>query len=393
MIVVGGVYGERCITPRVDEVFGSGGRAAAAIASTGVPVELCCYCPAAEASSVRASLEGAGMTLKLTDSSVFISFRYLHPLAQPFFEPAKFEVSAPIMVEGEKVLRFGFMEGDAIVTADMAVYDPQSPIPRGFTENGSSAKQLALILNSKEIRAFGPADSELDLVARLGEMDGANVIVVKDGAVGARVYSDGALVAKVPPYETRTVYKIGSGDIFSAAFAHAWMNLGREPSEAADYASRSAAHYVETRQTALRSDADLASLQPTRFTSGRQIYIAAPFFTTSDLWLVEELWRGLTSVGATPFSPYHDIGLGDPSIVAPADLLAVKNSAAVLAVVSGGDPGTLFEVGYAVSERIPVIALSENPRSADLTMLVGTGCWIADDLATAVYRAAWISWK
>lgn len=391
MIVVGGVYRERCVTPNVYEIFGSGGRAAAAIASAGGPVELHFYCPDDDRESVSASLEGAGVRLAPTSSPSSISFRYLHPLARPIFEPAHIVQSVPINVAGDKVLRFGMMEGDAIVDAEMAVYDPQSPSPVSFTANGSAAKRLALILNAAEVSATLPGRTESEAVAHLVASDGACVVVVKDGAVGARVY-EGNHLSLVPPYKTSSVYKIGSGDMFSAGFAHAWMNLGMSAAAAADYASKSAAHYVQTRRTALMSPAELSSLAPVQWSADRQIYIAAPFFTTSDLWLVEEIWRSLTNVGAMPFSPYHDIGLGEPSVVAPADLRAIEHSSAILAVVSYGDPGTLFEVGYAVAKGIPVIALCENQRPPDLTMLVGTGCEVVSDLTTAVYRAAWASW-
>src|SRR3546814_8104813 len=41
--IVGGFYIERCIEPQWDEIFGSGGRAAAAITSTGVSVRFHTY--------------------------------------------------------------------------------------------------------------------------------------------------------------------------------------------------------------------------------------------------------------------------------------------------------------------------------------------------------------
>jgi nucleoside 2-deoxyribosyltransferase len=90
-----------------------------------------------------------------------------------------------------------------------------------------------------------------------------------------------------------------------------------------------------------------------------------------------------------PFSPFHEIGIGDAAAIATADLEALRNATAVLAIISGGDPGTLFEVGFAVSLGIPVVAISQNGRPADDTMLVGTGCLVTSDFTTGIYAAAW----
>lgn len=53
------------------------------------------------------------------------------------------------------------------------------------------------------------------------------------------------------------------------------------------------------------------------------------------------------------------------------------------------DPGTVFEVGYAVKLGIPVVGLAQNVRPEDLKMMEGTGCAIHSDFASAVYRAIW----
>jgi nucleoside 2-deoxyribosyltransferase len=106
-------------------------------------------------------------------------------------------------------------------------------------------------------------------------------------------------------------------------------------------------------------------------------------------WLINEAKTALESVGVNVFSPYHDVGIGEASQVAPADLAGLDACQAVLALVDGLDAGTLFEIGYARAKGKPVVALSQTVKDADLTMLRGTDCTIVDDLATAVYHAAW----
>ena len=143
LTIVGGVYGERCIQPAWDAVFGSAGRAAQAVEGlVGEPVELVTYVAAEATSSVQDLADRCGATLVANPSKAFVSFDYLHPLATPaiYPPPAQLSQEAPIIVKGDVVLRYGMMEGDAIVEAKAAVYDPQSAFdPQRFSANGSKA--------------------------------------------------------------------------------------------------------------------------------------------------------------------------------------------------------------------------------------------------------------
>jgi nucleoside 2-deoxyribosyltransferase len=89
------------------------------------------------------------------------------------------------------------------------------------------------------------------------------------------------------------------------------------------------------------------------------------------------------------FSPFHDVGIGLAEDVVPADIKALEKSTVVLAMLDGMDPGTIFEIGYAVKLGIPVIGLSQNGSEEEVKMLVGTGCILVDDFATAIYRTVW----
>ena len=61
----------------------------------------------------------------------------------------------------------------------------------------------------------------------------------------------------------------------------------------------------------------------------------------------------------------------------------------MIAVLNGADVGTLFEVGYAVATRKPVVALAQNMRAEDLKMVEGTNCRIVGDLVSAIYQVIW----
>ncbi len=80
---------------------------------------------------------------------------------------------------------------------------------------------------------------------------------------------------------------------------------------------------------------------------------------------------------------------GPAEVVAPADLKGIRKCDRMLALVDGGDPGTLFEVGFARSMSCPVVALAETVSPEQLKMLSGSGCLVVDDFATAIYRTAW----
>lgn len=131
-----------------------------------------------------------------------------------------------------------------------------------------------------------------------------------------------------------------------------------------------------------------ASDIPPGSAAGR-IYLAGPFFTASEQWLIDEARSALEEMGLRVFSPVHEIGIGPAEIVAPADLYELQCSDLVFAVLNGMDAGTIFELGYARALGIPVVALAERADEGSLTMLKGSGCAVFNDFATAVYIASW----
>jgi nucleoside 2-deoxyribosyltransferase len=121
----------------------------------------------------------------------------------------------------------------------------------------------------------------------------------------------------------------------------------------------------------------------------RSIYLAGPFFTTSQRWLIAEAYRILTDFGLAVFSPFHDIGLGSPAKVVHQDLNGLDASSLVYAIVDGIDPGTLFEIGYARAKGIDVVALAESHSGESLTMLFGSQCRVYRDFAASLYECCW----
>ena len=390
--VVGGVYEECCIEPYWDDVYGSGGRAAAALSAAIPDVRLVTYCAQSLDDGHENLRTAYGLTISGTSTPHGIRFEYVHSLSDPRITPRPDAIQRhpALSAEDDVVLRFGLMEGSAHVKAKRAVYDPQSAFdPRPFSENGSTADTLALILNRLEGRCLtGETDPDA-MAMKLISNGEASVVVLKLGGHGALVAtSEGSKV--VPAYKSQSVWKIGSGDVFSAAFTLYWAVEGLDPVQAADLASRATSYYCGTRALPIPSLDVLRSVttEPVRPGSG-QIYLAAPFFSLAEQWLVEEVRTQLIEMGAKVFSPLHDVGVGPAKCVTKQDLKGLEDCDVVLAVLNGGDLGTVFEVGYAVARGIPVVVLAQNLRSEDLKMPEGSGCRITQDLVSAIYHATW----
>ena len=272
--------------------------------------------------------------------------------------------------------------------AERCVYDPQSAFaPQPFHRNQSHAAKLAIVGNRREISELGRRDDPSEASARLLE-EGAEVVVVKCGAQGAHVVTT-TETTHVPAYRSNAVWTLGSGDVFAAMFAARWGIHGDTPIAAARLASAAVSAYAADRQLPMPS-ADSLRREATPATAvGGEVYLAGPFFTVSQRWLIEEVRKGLLNLGLAVFSPLHEIGPGPPNEVAPADLAALGRCDLVFAILDGLDSGTLFEVGYARAMQKPVYALAQDVPAQHLKMVEGSECRIYHDLVTALHHAVW----
>lgn len=285
--VVGGVYHEYCVRPAWDNLYGSAGRAAVAIARMGVQADLHSYFTKEGAEQFRADFVlQSNLSITQTTTSAMARFWYLHDSAEPRVFNPNGEVGDRRTVEGEKVIRFGILDGDYVVKANWAVYDPQrmgATIP--FGANGSTATHLALVMNVEEAQAMAnkPGGTPEDCAKLLASQHGAEIVVIKMGPEGAFLWTNNE--GKVfPAYWTSNVWKIGSGDCFVAYFSLAWMHDQRTPAEAVEFASKATAYYCERMTLPARDDLTGFAPEPVRpssqFQQGvkRQIYLAGPFF-------------------------------------------------------------------------------------------------------------------
>lgn len=396
--IVGGVYREYCVHPRWNEIFGSAGRAALSIATLDTPAVLHSYMNDDALGVIKD--KGAWLDsfqVNPTEVSGIVSFTYLHDMAVPDIRGVPDVQHAPLTVAEEKVVRFGMLEGDAIVHAEWAVYDPQnveSVTP--FRANGSTARHLAIILNAGEAGQMAgmPGVHPSRTAPVLAQKEGAEVVVVKMGPEGAFVWTPNT-TAQVPAFRTEHVWKIGSGDCFVAQFANAWMHDGRTPVEAAEIASRATAYYCNTRGFPTSDALAAEGFSPIELSPAyaqgvrRQVYLAGPFFDLAQVWMVHEVHLNLENMGLRVFSPYHDIGLGSAEDVVARDLEGIEASDLVLAITDGLDAGTIYEIGYARALNKPVIVYSERHNGESLKMMRGSGCIICSEYTTALYSTLW----
>lgn len=199
----------------------------------------------------------------------------------------------------------------------------------------------------------------------------------------------------MPPYRTEKVFKIGSGDVFSAAFAYYWAERGLDPVSAADAASRSAAYFVSGPNLPLPDVESIRVGSPViTGTSPRKVYLAGLFFHLSQRWLIDETLDCLERLDLQVFSPLHEVGTGGGARrIAAADLAGLNQCDVVLALLDGIDPGTVFETGYATAVGTRIVGLTERVEAYQMTMLQGTGAKVTRDFTTALYMTAWEAWE
>ncbi len=387
MIIVGGSYREVCAYPEWDRIYGSGGRAAVAVSGLSPGSVLHTYAYSGWAADVRATMASFGVRAEVVEIAEELVFEYYHPLSK---EPVpKASAGLPrIAVSGDVVLSFGMLEGPATVVAGRAVHDPQSDSREAaFSASGSRAGELAYVVRDYMLSAADPSQEAMDAATRIMADEGAAVVVARHAIGGASVYVGDTKPRLVPAYISDTWFKIGSGDVFCAAFAHYWGERRLDPVEAADLASRSVAHFNDGHRLPLPAPHALRDLVPQPdATRGGRVFLSGPAATLPQRWLLDQARWWLTGLGSEVFSPFHEYGERLAVSAGPA-LAGLRDCTAVLALADGGDPGTSAVIGHARAVGVPVVVLAEAVAATDLAMHAGMSCEIARDFTSALYRA------
>lgn len=396
--IIGGFYKELCLYPSWDYNFGSGGRAAAILSSFGEKICFHSYVHKNREGEFKYFSEIYKIDVELLLSTEMINFEYYHTLSAPNIHTLNnpIVIQKQIILTEDIVICYGMMECEnPILNADYVVFDPQSENnPSMIFDNGSSINHLALILNVEEGKKFTSKEHIEDISkVFFSKCDYLEVLVLKDGPFGAHIFYDNKYY-HMDAYETEKVFKIGSGDVFVAVFGYFWAIDKLNPIEAAQKASLATAVYCNSQisqmdKDILSSDSKFNKIKIDKKVFTKRIYLAGPFFTMSDRWLIEEAKFQLEKFGANVFSPLHDVGYGKPDFIAKEDLKGISQADIIYAVLNDYDPGTIFEIGYAMSKNIPVVIFIENKTPINMTMFEGSGCIIESDFATSIYKVIW----
>jgi hypothetical protein len=390
LTIVGGTYLEYCQTPEYEGLYGSGLRAAAAISEFISAIDFISCLGAQDRQSAESICNTFGINATFYTIPDTVVFDYFHPLSKPvhYLHPELVNKIELPEIETEYVLYYGMVEANIKITADYVVYDPQNW--ESFKQTGSNANHLAIVLNKNEailLSQSEPGEALEKVGKKLLIQEKAEIVVIKNGSNGALVIEE-SQITEVPVFKTSRVWPIGSGDIFSAVFAWKWMIEKMPASHAALTASQATAQFCETKTLPLQLNYPLDPLPINQ--TGKFIYLAGPLFTVADKYFITDVRNILLDFGNKVFSPLHDVGMSSTnSEIADKDLEALKDVDAVFAIINGMDAGTLFEIGYARSIGKRVVALAENVNENDLTMLLGSGCEVENDLTTAIYKVSW----
>ncbi|KAA9000460.1 nucleoside 2-deoxyribosyltransferase [Affinibrenneria salicis] len=398
MDIVGGVYKENCLSPDWHGIYGSGGRAALAICEMGVDVILHTFLPDDfKIILIQESKYCKGnLSVNQYETDERLEFNYTYGLAH-VTPPKSNHSDKEIFLKCKKALIFGMIECKTLIEAEYAVYDPQSTFKTlSFKESGSSAKHLALVLNESEAAVLAskePLTDPKEIIFTIAENESAEVVVLKRGPAGAIVYHNG-IYTTVPAYMTDIVWKIGSGDCFSAYFAYNWLELKLPPEICAFNASLATSYYCQTQ--CFPSDFHLNEYHPkpviVNNTARAKVYIAGPIFTLAQLWIIEQLRNNFMDMGLDVFSPYHDVGLiNNKYDIYDNDITGIEEADIIFAIIDGLDSGTIFEIGFATAKGKKVIIYNENVSEKDLVMFSGENTEIVSDFVTAIYKTIWLS--
>ncbi|MDQ8195244.1 PfkB family carbohydrate kinase [Coraliomargarita sp. SDUM461004] len=394
--IVGSIYKEYCVRPAWNEVYGSGGRAASALAAMGSSVTLHSVASADDIRQISARAKVEKFQVKAEPIGESAGFKYMHPLSTPLISSA-IGPFPELSIREDKVLSYGFLEIDPIIHAKWAVYDPQNvETASPFGANGSTAEHLALVLNQSELRILADSNSGdvHEMIQQVAKSSCAEVVVLKRGAAGFIAYEDGEFTYG-HAFKTKKVWKIGSGDVFAAHFAYWWMDQGIRANDAAQKASQAAAYYCATKAVPTPGSLESFPLEPIEYEPKERkpmIYLAGPFFNLAQVWLVNEMRSLLQEAGLEVFSPLHDVGVGSAEKVVQKDIDGIHRCDLMIAITDGCDPGTLYEIGYARSLSKPVVVYAESVGPEDLKMMKGSGCEVISDFSAAIYQSVWTAW-
>lgn len=394
--VIGGTYKEICLEPVWEQIYGSGLRASLTVCGLDEKCSVVLHTIAGKEVNTHLEMHYNNISKEIVNApqdSSPISFVYQNALKPPllFHKPLKYP---QIDIKVDNCIMFGMMECVSRVVADYVVYDPQSPnAPIPFSKTRSLAKHLCIVMNQREAKLWTGKDGDEEIRDFIFSTENCECLVIKKGAEGALLFdAPNSKGTVIPLFKTNHVWKIGSGDVFTGAFGYYWIVAHETPEECALKASRAVACYSNSKTLDnLNMQMETASFKAHLPKETGSVYLAGPFFTMAERMFVNECREALLGIGLSVFSPFHDVGFGEPDEVVPQDIEAIKRCKTIFAILNGMDPGTVFEVGFGVALGKNIVVLAECETKSNLQMIRGTNCVVETDFVTAIYKTSWLT--
>ena len=245
--VVGGTYREINFDDVSMEIFGSGFRCAKFLLENKSSVN---FITSGNAEVVKVLKENQKVYPKLKFEchpyDELITFQYSFALDDPSIFPSLLNIKKTKDWEfvGDDLIAFGMLESDYEIDCKRVVYDPQTSIkPKRFSELGK-AQELVYIINRNEAHSISSSQDIEEIKKYFFKEENVKAFIIKNGPHGATLYTKSD-EHHIPCYITNNVYKIGSGDIFTASFGYYWMSKNLSLEESALFASKSTAVYCD----------------------------------------------------------------------------------------------------------------------------------------------------
>jgi hypothetical protein len=395
MIIVGGVYKEECVSPRFAGLVGPGLRAAMTLSGLSTRVHLHTIAAQGLAEDIKATCDACRINVTLHKASGEpprpITFWYANAL-RPLV-PAPRDTKGrrgQLKVKGESILLLGLMEARTTVVGGSVVYEPEAESPPDlFTKGPSRADRLGVVLKAQVFRKHSAGRQAPDVARSLMNETGAEVLIVRSELGSATVFQADHPPKVVGPYETRRWHRLGMGNVFSAIFAHHWVERQASAENAAREACRALAQYNEGGGSLpiLDAPAELLAeashlhvplmsepLRPTvRLEGCNARYVERHLFNDA----IDALEVLATDVETRV--PISDL-----------DLAPTWNDSfsAMLVMADFADHDVLGEAARAAAAGKPVISYSEYPTFVAARLRGIAGVEPVDDFITAIYRTA-----
>ncbi|WP_294349421.1 PfkB family carbohydrate kinase [uncultured Sphingobacterium sp.] len=391
--VVGGTYREINYDSISHEIFGSGFRASKFLLENNCDVNYVTYGNEDTISYLKENKKVyPRLNFRCFTSSELITFKYSFSLDNPTIFPNLFNIvkSESINVNEDNIVCFGILEAEFKIKGKKVVYDPQTGIqPRKFSAFGKT-EELVYIVNKSEAESISGSKNINDIKAFFFEQEKACAIIIKNGPHGAKLYYE-QYEFDIPSYITNNVHKIGSGDIFTGSFAYYWLEKNLPLEKCALYASLSTAYFCDIQAYVDTSLIENKPYKEHTFSdlSGKQVYLAAPFFSLAELILIDKIRTAFIDFGVKVFSPFHDIGFGDDESIARKDIKGLMKSDIIFCVFDNLDSGTLIESGFALAHDKKIIGYQRTCQNNHLLMLKPADIKLYDNLTSAIYNTIW----